>query len=265
MKVPLHIINARRQQLAAWMQQYGHVSLQDICGRFKISEATARRDLAALAAGKQIVRTYGGALAEYNHRFASFRERQQQAADAKARIAKKARSRIRPNTTIYLDAGTTIYAVAEELQRDPVGSLDVVTNSLPVADILASVPQLRVYLLGGELLPRQSVLFGEVARKSLAFYRIDTAFLGAQAMNSKGLWNSHADVVAFQRRLMECAGSTVFCVDDSKLGGTAPVFLTGWSNVDAVLTNASSRSLASHDIPVLPVLNPDRQNPTASS
>ena len=251
MKVPLHIVNARRQQLAAWMQQHGHVSLQDICARFTISEATARRDLAALAAGKQIVRTYGGALAEYSHRFASFRERQEKAAGAKAQMAKKALRWIRPDTTIYFDAGTTVYAIAEELQRNPVEPLQVVTNSLPVADILASVPRLRVHLLGGELLPRQSVLIGEMARKALAFYKIDVAFMGAQAADAGGLWNSQEEVVAFQRRLLEASDFAVFCLDDSKLNCTAPVFLTAWNGVDALITNATPRRLAALGIPEL--------------
>ncbi len=252
MKVPLHIVKARHQQLAAWMQQVGHVSLQEVCSRFAISEATARRDFAALAAGNQIVRTYGGALAEYNHRFASFRERQQQAAAAKKQIAVKAHGWIRPDTTVFLDAGTTVYALAEELQRRPVGPLQVVTNSLPVADILASVPRVRVHLLGGELLPRQSILAGKAARAALGFYKIDTAFLGAEAMDHRGLWNSQKDVVAFQQRLLECAGTSVFCVDDSKFGQSAPIFLAEWNRnpSQAVVSNASADTFAAHGIPL---------------
>ena len=119
MKVPLHLVHARRQQLADWMQQHGHVSLQEICTRFSISEATARRDLAALAADKRIVRTYGGALADYNRRFASFHERLQLASEAKCAIAKAALAFIRPKSRIFLDAGTTIYALAEALRTQP--------------------------------------------------------------------------------------------------------------------------------------------------
>jgi len=250
-KVPLHIVNARRQQLAAWMQQHGHASLQEICAQFDVSEATARRDLCALAAEKQLVRTYGGALVEHNHRFASFRERREKAAKAKARIAARAHRWIRPNSTIYFDAGTTVYAIAEELVRNPVEPLTVVTNSLPVADILSAAPRLRMHLLGGELLPRQSVLIGEMAGKALQFYKLDVAFMGAQAADARGLWNSQPEVVAFQRRLLETAAAAVFCLDDSKLGREAPVFLVEWSEVDALVTNASPRRLEALGIPAM--------------
>lgn len=248
-KVPQHIVNARRQQLAAWMQQHGHASLQEICAQFGVSEATARRDLSALAADKQLVRTYGGALVEHNHRFASFRERREKSARAKARIAARAHRWIRPNSCIYFDAGTTIYAIAEELVRRPVEPLTVVTNSLPVADILAAVPRLRLHLLGGALLPRQSVLIGEMAGKALQFYKIDVAFMGAQAADERGLWNSQAEVVAFQRRLLETAGMAVFCLDETKLGHQGPVFLAQWNEVETLVTNASRKRLEALGIP----------------
>lgn len=252
MKVPLHIVHARRQRLALWMQQHGHVSLQEICREFEISEATARRDLAALEAGNQIVRTYGGALAEYNHRFASFRERLAVSAQAKALIAKRARAMIAPDSTIFIDAGTTAYAIAQELQRAPVQTfkpLEVVTNSLPVADILANTPGLRLHLLGGELLPRQSVLAGEAAIHSLQLHQIDLAFISAEGFNRAGAWNSQKDVVAFQQALMRRSIKTVMCVDACKLGRTAPVFLCGWKSITTIITDATAPSLLAEKIP----------------
>jgi len=252
MKVPLHIVHARRQRLALWMQQHGHVSLQEICREFEISEATARRDLAALEAGNQIVRTYGGALAEYNHRFASFRERLPVAAAAKALIAERARAMIAPDCTLFLDAGTTCYAIAQALHRAPVPTfkpLEVITNSLPVADILANTPGLRLHLLGGELLPRQSVLAGEAAIHSLQLYQIDLAFISAEGFNQAGAWNSQKDVVAFQLALMRRSIKTLLCVDSSKLNRTAPVFLCGWKQITTVLTDASTPALLAAKIP----------------
>jgi DeoR/GlpR family transcriptional regulator of sugar metabolism len=231
------------------MQQHGHVSLQEICARFGISEATARRDLAALVAEKQIVRTYGGALADYNRRFASFHERQQLSAEAKVSMAQAARTFVRPGSTLFMDAGTTIYALAEALARDPLPSLEVVTNNLPVAELLASTAGVRVHLLGGELLPRQSTLAGKAALASLGSYRIDTAFLSAEAMDATGLWNSQDDIAAFQQWVIACAETTIFCVDSAKLGRIAPSFLTGWKPVKALVSDASSEALTAHGIP----------------
>ena len=249
MKVPLHIVSARREKLATWLQQRSYAPLNEVCEHFKISEATARRDLAALARGKQIRRTHGGVLAEYNYRFPSFVERQEHAAEGKRRIARAAKGMIEPGSVCFLDAGTTVFAIAEELQRDPVTPLTVVTNNLPVAELLAPVDGLDVHVLGGELLPRQSVLVGREARMALDFYNIDLAFLGAEGADARGVWNSQEEVVEFQKRLIEDAGTAVLCVDATKIGRQAPVFLARWQEFDQFISDAPPASVAALGIP----------------
>jgi len=256
MKVPLLIVSARRERLAAWLRQRSYVPLNEVCTRFRISEATARRDLTALAHGHQIRRTHGGALAEYNHRFPSFLERQRIAAAGKLSIAQRAWKVIHPGATCFFDAGTTIFAIAEELQRAPIKPLTAITNNLPIAELLATVDGIAVHLLGGELLPRQAVLVGPAARKALDFYTIDIAFLSAQGANADGIWNSHQDVVALQNHLIADSRQIVFCADASKLGRTAPVFLAAWPDIDLLLTDATRTAMKAAGIPATVLTNP---------
>jgi DeoR/GlpR family transcriptional regulator of sugar metabolism len=248
-KVPFHIVAARRQKLAAWLLHRSYVPITEVCARFQISQATARRDLAALALGKQIQRTHGGALADYNHRFPSFMDRQHVAAEGKKEIARQANRLIQPGTACFFDAGTTIFAIAEELQRTPVTPLTAITNSLPVAELLAPVEGIGVYLLGGELLPRQSALVGRAARMALEFYNIDLAFLGAEGADGEGVWNSQAEVVEFQKRLIGGSRQIALCADAEKLGRRAPVFLARWKEIDLLLTDATPDAILCAGIP----------------
>ena len=245
MKVPLHVVEERRRQLAEFLQQHAYAPLKEVCARFHTSEATARRDLAALAANHQIVRTHGGALTEYNRRFASFRDREGMHAAAKQKIAAAARGQMQPGTTCFLDFGTTAYALAEELRRQPLPDLQIVTNSLPVAEILTAAPGLRVYLLGGELLPRQSALLGKAAHKTLRYYPIDQAFLSAEGADVKGVWNSHSELVSLQQKVLEHASSNILCLDASKLAHHAPAFLSAWSRFDLVITDGTPQQMKS--------------------
>ena len=249
MKVPFHIVAARREKLAAWLQQHSYVPLAEVCERFQVSEATARRDLAVLASEKQIRRTHGGALAEYNHRFPSFVERQRVAGPGKEQIARTAWKEIRAESVCYFDAGTTVFGIAEELQRMPVTPLTAVTNSLPVADLLAPVSGIRVHLLGGELLPRQSVLVGPAARMALEFYQIDVAFLSVEGADAEGLWNSQEDVVELQKRLIGDASKVVLCADETKLGRRAPVFLARWKEIGMLITDAKPEAARAAGVP----------------
>ena len=243
MKVPLHIVEERRRQLAEFLQQHAYAPLKEVCARFHTSEATARRDLAALAANHQIVRTHGGALTEYNRRFASFREREGLHSPAKQKIAAAAHERMQPGTTCFLDFGTTAFALAEEIRRKPLPELQIVTNSLPVAEVLTSAVGVRVHLLGGELVPRQSALLGKAAHKALRLYSIDQAFLSAEAADAAGVWNSHSELVSLQQKVLEHASSKVLCLDASKLKRHAPAFLAPWSRFDLVITDGTPREV----------------------
>lgn len=244
LKVPLHIVEARRHRLADYLRHHAYAPLHAVCGEFGVSAATARRDLAALAAQKRIVRTYGGALTEFAQRFPSFREREHTHARAKRRIAAAARGHIRPDTTCYLDSGTTIFALAGELRRHPVPGLRIITNNLPVAELLsASAPDMSVCLLGGELLARQSVLVGAVARKVLRFHAIEQAFLSAEGADVAGAWNSQEEVARLQQKVLSRAAESVLCLDASKLGVGAPAFLASWEKFSLLITDAPAARL----------------------
>jgi DeoR/GlpR family transcriptional regulator of sugar metabolism len=249
-KVPLHIVLARRDKLAKLIEQERYLPVKDLCKRLGVSEATARRDLAALVQDKRITRTYGGALSEFNDRFPSFRERRGQASPAKLKIARQALALIKAEGTYFFDSGTTLFAVAEALKEQPVVPVKIVTSNLPVAEILATVPGIQVFLLAGQLLHLQSTLLGEEAQKSLEFWEFDLALLSAEGMTSEGLWNSQAEIVAQQRVVLRRSRQNIFCLDSAKLEQSAPHFLAAWNEVGGLLTDATPARLAKAGIVV---------------
>jgi DeoR/GlpR family transcriptional regulator of sugar metabolism len=155
---------------------------------------------------------------------------------------------MRPEMVVYLDAGTTIFMLAEGLRDAPVRPLTCVTNNLPAADLLAEVEGVAVHLLGGQILRRQSVLLGEEACKSAAYWNYDLAVLGAEGMTREGIWNSQPAVVALQRAVIAQSKCSVALLDHTKLGRTAPSFLGGWETVSGLLTDASPEALAQEGI-----------------
>jgi DeoR/GlpR family transcriptional regulator of sugar metabolism len=243
MKVPLHVVKARQAELAKLLQQHRYMPLTELCARLNISEATARRDLAVLAREKVITRTRGGALVDFNQRFPSFRERQFRASLAKRQIAMTAVQLIKSGQTVFLDAGTTTYAIAEALTVQPVAGVSVVTNNLPVAEMLSEAREMEVQLVGGQYLARQSVLFGEQARRCLRLWKFSVAFLGAEGLTQAGIWNSQRDVVLFQQTVADLSERTICCLDATKLGQEAPEFLLPWSKVDHLLTDLTAEQL----------------------
>ena len=239
MRVPRQVVEARRSRLTELLQERGYLPISELCVELGVSEATARRDLSALEGEERITRTYGGALGEFNLSFTSFRERLRQGMDGKVAIARIAASLIKPGMRVYLDAGTTAFAIAQELRRNLPEGLNIITNNLALLDILGTLSSAKTILLGGQLLERQSVLLGSEAVKAAAARNIDLAFLGAQGMTHKGLWNSQKDIVRLQQAVINRAGRSCFCLERSKLGRTAPEPLAAWSAVRTLISDLS--------------------------
>jgi DeoR/GlpR family transcriptional regulator of sugar metabolism len=244
MRVADEVVQARREKLALLLAKHQYLPLTDLCERLHISPATARRDLAALAAHRTITRTYGGALVEYNQRFRSFAERREHQAEAKRRMAALAITLIRPGTTCYLDGGSSIYALAQLIAAGGTRPLTVVTINLPAAELLAQSDEVEVNLLSGQYLPRQSILLGPKTPAAARLWRYDLAFFGAEAMDAQGCWNTQTDVIAVERAVAKSAKASHFLIDGGKLGASAPEFLLSWQDIDHLISDASPERIS---------------------
>ena len=238
MRVSDHIVNKRRQDLAKLIRQNRYMPISDICGHFGISEATARRDLRALEEGSEILRTFGGAIGDFNEDFESFNERRKFAAEAKRGIARRAVQQIQPGMICFFDAGSTLFAIAEELSISGKDDVRVVTNNLAIAEILSPVKGISVTLTGGKLESRQEVLLGEVAEHMLGRCTFDIAFMSALSADELGIWNNQNDVVYLQQIVIEKSVRPIFCMDKSKIGNENNRLVARWREVHALLTDA---------------------------
>ena len=249
MKVASSIILARRQSLAELLQSHRYLPLADVCARLGISEATARRDLRVLVREKKITRTYGGALGHFDATFTSFADRRAVDHDIKARLARQARACIPENTTCFFDGGTTIFALAEALYREPVAGLRAITNSLPVAEMLGRA-DVEVHLLGGRFLQRQSLLLGPGARRSARLWKFDLLFLGAEGISRGGIWASEPEVAAFQKALIARARRVIVCAHAAKLDRETGVFLSRWTAKFQLITDVPALQRSRRGLPL---------------
>jgi len=164
----------------------GHSSITEIARAVGASEPTVRRDLLALEAEGQIVRTHGGAqIAEASGIEIAFERREQINLPIKRAIGAMAYDLLRPETSIFLDAGTTVLQLARRLRLNPM-PLRVFTNCLPVAQVLIGAPLVGVTLLGGTLRRENASMVGMLAEVALEKLWFDQLFLGAGAIAEDG-------------------------------------------------------------------------------
>src|SRR6188768_1765720 len=159
------ITDERRNRLLELVRVRGFAALPDLVDALGVSESTVRRDLDFLEETGVARRTHGGVFyTGPSPKLAHFDQRQSSHWDKKRRIAATAARLIEDNDTVLLDGGSTTYELAQLLVGRP---LQVVTNSLPVANLFTS-SDADLVLLGGYVHSRTGVSLGPYANQMLA-------------------------------------------------------------------------------------------------
>lgn len=225
----------RRSRLIDFVRVRGFASLDDLVRELGVSESTIRRDLDALEEQGTAKRTHGGVLYAGSHaRLPEFDERQPAHWAAKRAIAAAAAERIDDGETVLLDGGTTTYEVARLL----VGrSIQVVTNSLPVANLFASESRADLVLLGGYVSPRTGVCLGPYANELLGRLHVTTTVLSAAGITAEGLYNAHLLLAETEQAMLRAAGRVFVVADSSKFGRKSLTFVSGLDSIDLLVSD----------------------------
>ncbi|AGR42068.1 DeoR/GlpR family DNA-binding transcription regulator [Spiroplasma diminutum] len=165
------------------------VNDNDYCSNEQISKhlnipfTTLRRDLTDLHNESKLKRVHGGAksIRERSILEAVLDEKLVTNIDAKRIIAKKALACIKPFETIFLDAGSTTYFLAEIIK--PEFNNKIYTNSIINAQILAKNGVKDINLLPGRLKLSTIAICGVETIAALSKYNFDLAFLGINAVD----------------------------------------------------------------------------------
>jgi DeoR/GlpR family transcriptional regulator of sugar metabolism len=227
------IVDERRDRILRITEGSGFVSLQQLVAEVGASESTIRRDLEYLDASGQIQRTRGGA-AYAGESLTDFHVRQNRASLEKRRIAQRVAELISPGETVLLDGGTTTLEVARNLGGS---SLQVVTNSLPIATLLMNQSEIELIFVGGYVYPKTGVALGEQAVAALKNINVSRLVMGTGGVTADGLFNSNALLVETERQMIAAAERVTLVVDSSKFGQRALTHLCSLDAVDEIVTD----------------------------
>lgn len=203
----------RRQAIVDLAAAGGLASVAALAARFGVTQSTIRRDLARLQDAGRITRTFGGAMAANAE--SSLRQRVGEATEQKRAIAGWAAVQVQAGESVYLDGGSTVGALARELQ----GPLHVATPALSVVHELAASPGLDVDCLGGRLRAVSEGFVGPLAEAALERMTFDRVFLSADAVHAElGLCEADPQQTHLKRLAARRGGDVYVLADASKLG-----------------------------------------------
>lgn len=244
----------RQKKIEEYLLKTEFASLDELSEQVDASVSTVRRDLGVLEGKGHIRRTHGGArLVNPKSDEFTFSTRDTLQLEEKEAIAKACAELIQINQTVILDAGTTVFHVAKYLESK---SPQIVTNSLPIANLFSGANKAEVVVSGGVIYPRLGVLVGPLAVEAFSKIRADVAIMSAGGISRAGISNSHGLLIEIQRAMIAAAQKVIFCLDHTKFNRQSLSTLCDLKTIDVIVTDGQApmdlvRELRRQDIEVV--------------
>ncbi len=212
----------RYEEIERIVNDEGNVTFSMLKERFPdISDMTLRRDLEYLDRQKRIIRIYGGARSvlfsagmEDN-----YYKRNMLNQESKALIARKALSLIRPNTSIFMDSGTTTTKLCEVIPSEE--HFLIFTTGLTCALELKKQPNVSIYLFGGKMNTASLSTYGSPTVESIRRVHFNIAFIGSTGFDLNfGFTCENEEDAKIKTEAIDRADFSVVLLDSSKVGKT---------------------------------------------
>ena len=214
------LTDERHDVIRALLLSDGRVVANELAARFAVSEDTVRRDLRELAKAGYCRRVHGGALAPAPVAL-PISARVEKDADAKTRLGAEAAKLLQPRHTVFIDAGSTNYAIARAIPRSM--ELTVVTNAPAIAAALADHERATVIMLGGIYNGELGSVSGNATVEAVEAIYADLVFLGTCAIDlTFGVSALDAVEAEVKRAMVMQSRALVVAATADKLGLAAP-------------------------------------------
>lgn len=227
----------RHQLLAQRARRDGRVDVGDLAAELGVAPETIRRDLGTLERQGIVRRVYGGAVAVERLDFEpEVAQRDKTNAEEKDAIARAALDHLPERGTVLLDAGTTTSRLATLMNGDR--ELTVITNSIPVASILATRPSITLHLLGGRIRGTTLAAVESWTLQALDGLLVDVAFLGTNGFSVEhGCTTPDIAEAAVKAAVVKAARRRVLLADHSKYGTDQLSRFARLSEIDVLITD----------------------------
>lgn len=156
---------------------------------------------------------------------------------AKQKVAEKALSLIRRDTTVFLDSGSTATLMARQF---PDQSNLIYTTGLSCATELANLSKPTVMLPGGRLNRYSQSVYGISAVKELERVNFSQTFLGVTGYGfSTGFTCGSNEEAILKMTAIEQSEQTIVLMDSSKVGMKSTFRICGLDKVDMVISDGN--------------------------
>lgn len=229
-------MNERRETIVRLVNEGGTVSFAQIKAALPhVSEMTLRTDLKTLDAERRIVRIHGGARS-VGYVIGTddlLDSRSTRNVAAKKTIAAKAAALVAPESSVFLDSGTTTTRLAAVL---PNAHVLAFTNSLTVAGELARLDEVECHVMGGRLNPQSLCCHGSRTIEEIQGHHFDMMFLGVTSLHpEEGVFCGNDEEARLKAACIKRAERVVALMDSSKVGPAGTFHVCHLDLIDTIV------------------------------
>ena len=240
----------RQTMILGRVREEGAVRVADLVRELGVSDMTIRRDLEVLHERGLIEKVHGGATAiEGSSQFEpGFTVKSTLMQAEKIVIAASAATLVLPGTAIAISAGTTTFALARRLTDVP--GLTVLTNSVPVADVLYKDGRSdQTVILSGGVRTPSDALVGPFAVEVIRSLHVDSVFMGTHGMDRRcGFTTPNILEAEANRALIDAGGRLIVLADHSKWGVIGISSVARLEGADTIVTDSELSPAARDEI-----------------
>ena len=229
----------RRRVILAAVQDRPVLTVPDLVTLTGASEATVRRDIAALDGQKRLRRLRGGVESLTQIDLPGLAGRSFSASEGLFAAQKRAIARVAVDLCadgepIIINGGTTTYQMVHPLTAR---RMQVFTNSFPIAEHLLKHSLNAVFLAGGLVYREQNIILSPFDNDTAGHFHAKRMFMGAQGLSSVGLMEADPLLIQAEQRLIGQAEELVVLADSSKFSKRSSLILCPLSRIHSVITD----------------------------
>ncbi len=232
----------RRFKIIELLNTKGCQRVSDLADDLKVSEVTIRQDLDMLESQKILRRIHGGAI--LNSKVSSEIESVEiiDFNEEKDKIGKAAAETISDGDTVIFGAGTSTLIAVKHLAN--IKNLNIVTNSLKIAEIAGKFPGISVILTGGSLRSSQMSLINPFADSVLKQINADIAIIGAGGiLTEHGITCPNMAEAEINRMMLKSAKKKIVLADSTKIGNISLAKIADLNEIDLLITGREADSV----------------------
>lgn len=229
-------LNQRQSELTTLVNEKGFIATDELVEHFQVTPQTIRRDLNLLADSKLLIRHHGGAKSLSTTENTSYTARKILNLSAKESMANELVKMIPNGASLFINIGTTTETIARALLNHK--ELNIVTNNIHVATILAAKEDFSVIIAAGEVRHRDGGIIGEATCDFINQFKMDYGIIGISGISLDGaLLDFDYREVRVAQAIINNSTSVLLAADHSKFGRNAMIKQADISQIDHLFTD----------------------------